>query len=106
MESRSYPERELTQQVIGAAMEVHRLPGPGYLESTYQGALAHELRLRSIPFEREKVIRVTYKGRLVGEHRLDFLIDGRVVVELKAVSEFDESFRAQICLASEQQDCQ
>ena len=91
-----YPEQELTRRIIEAAIEVHRTLGPGYLESIYQEALTHEFTLRKIPFEREKPIQVKYKGVIVGEHRLDFLVDGRVIVELKAVSEFHEVFRAQV----------
>ena len=91
-----YPEQELTRRTIQAAIEVHRLLGPGYLESIYGDALAHEFNLRDIPFEREKVIQVQYKGVIVGEHRLDFLVAGRVVVELKGVSRFHEAFRAQV----------
>jgi GxxExxY protein len=91
-----YPEQELTRRIIEAAIEVHRTLGPGYLESIYQEALTHEFTLRGIPFEREKPIQVKYKGVIVGEHRLDFLVGGRVIVELKAVSEFHEAFRAQV----------
>jgi GxxExxY protein len=91
-----YPERELTRRIIQAAIEVHRLLGPGYLESIYGDALTHEFNLRDIPFEREKAMRVQYKGVIVGEHRLDFLVAGRVVVELKGVSRFHEAFRAQV----------
>ncbi|MBE9506936.1 MAG: GxxExxY protein [Chloroflexi bacterium] len=90
-----YPEQELTREIIRAAIEVHRHLGPGYLESIYHDALMHEFNLCHIPFEHEKLIRVTYKNVIVGEHRLDFLVADRVVVELKAVSRFHEAFRAQ-----------
>ncbi len=86
----------MTDRIIKAALEVHTQLGPGYLESVYQEALAREFTLRQIPFEREKMIQVVYKGAVVGEHRLDFLVEGQVVVELKAVSEFHEAFRAQV----------
>jgi GxxExxY protein len=91
-----FPEQELTERIIQAAIEVHRLLGPGYLESIYQEALSHEFALHGIPFERERTFTVMYKDFVVGEHRLDFLVDGRVVVELKAVSDFHEAFRAQV----------
>ena len=91
-----YPERELTRRIIQAAIEVHRLLGPGYLESIYGDALTYEFNLCDIPFEREKAIQVKYKGVIVGEHRLDFLVAGQVVVELKGVSRFHEAFRAQV----------
>ena len=76
---------EATNKVIGAAIKVHRHLGPGYLESVYEEALAVELTLRSIPFARQVVFGLDYKGHVVGEGRLDFLVDGCLIVELKAV---------------------
>ena len=75
----------LTKRVIGAAMEVHSLLGPGYLESAYEQALAIELQSRKIPFERQKVFNLDYKGECIGEGRMDFYVDYILVVELKAV---------------------
>jgi GxxExxY protein len=76
----------LTGQVIGAAIEVHRLLGPGLLESVYQRALCHELELRGIPIEPLRPVPVRYKGLDLGEDLvLDILVDRRLVVELKAV---------------------
>jgi GxxExxY protein len=80
-----YPHRDLTEEIISAAIEVHRELGPAYRESVYQIALAHEFNLRQIPFEREKTIKVTYKDVIAGTHKLDFLIDDKVVLELKVV---------------------
>jgi GxxExxY protein len=74
----------LAKAVIGAAIEVHRVLGPGYLESVYEQALAIELDGLGIPFERQKATVVCYKGYPIGEGRLDFLVDGRLVVEIKA----------------------
>src|SRR5262245_39535397 len=71
--------------VIGAAIEVHRHLGPGFLESTYERALAIELELRHVPFEEQVRISVSYKGTTISEHRLDFLVGGQLIVELKAV---------------------
>ena len=65
---------ELAHRVIGAAIEVHRHLGPGFLEGVYEDALAVEFRLRGIPIERQKLIAVGYKGDPVGEGRLDFLV--------------------------------
>jgi GxxExxY protein len=82
------PDKEIDDlpiAVIGAAIEVHRILGPGYVESVYEEALAVELSLRKIPFERQKPIRVEYKGHLVSEGRLDLLVDNKLVVELKTV---------------------
>lgn len=76
---------DLAKQVIGAAVEVHRILGPGYLESVYEEALAIEFTLRGIAFERQKPIQLIYKDNPVGDSRLDFLIDGELVVELKAI---------------------
>jgi GxxExxY protein len=79
-------DQELTHAIIGAAIEVHRALGPGLLESAYEECLARELTLQSIPFERQKPLPVVYKGvKLECGYRVDLFIDGRVVVELKAV---------------------
>ncbi|MBC7871058.1 MAG: GxxExxY protein [Chitinophagaceae bacterium] len=75
----------LAEIVICAAIEVHRSLGPGFLESVYEEALCTELILRRIPFVRQKAIGVSYKGHLIGEGRLDLLIDDCLVIELKAV---------------------
>jgi GxxExxY protein len=75
----------LAHSVIGAAIEVHRLLGPGFLEAVYEEALCIELRLRGIPFARQVVVALDYKGQAVGEGRLDLLIDGSLIIELKAV---------------------
>jgi GxxExxY protein len=79
-------DQELTHSIMGAAIEVHRVLGPGLLESAYEECLARELALRSIPFERQMPIPVVYKAvKLECGYRIDLLVDGRVVVELKAV---------------------
>lgn len=76
---------QLAHRVIGAAIEVNKTLGPGFLESVYEEALCTKLGLKQIPFERQKIINVAYKGYSVGEGRLDLLIDGRLVIELKTV---------------------
>jgi GxxExxY protein len=79
-------EAELTQQILGAAIEVHRLLGPGLLESACEECLAREFTLRNIPFQRQLPIPVVYKDvKLECGYRVDFLVDGRVVVELKSI---------------------
>jgi len=70
--------------VIGAALEVHRTLGPGFLESVYEEALSVELNLRGVPFERQVHLTLVYKGAPVGQARLDLLVADRLVVELKA----------------------
>lgn len=88
---------QLTAQVIGAAIEVHRELGPGLLESAYQRALAHELRLRSVMFEEQKLCPIRYKDLIIDDaYRLDFLIDGLVVVELKTVDTLLDVHGAQV----------
>lgn len=87
----------LTEQIIGAAIEVHRALGPGLLESAYQVCLARELAIRRIYFQTEVPLPVTYKGhRLDCGYRLDFLVDGEVVVEIKAVDAIPRVHEAQL----------
>ncbi|MEN9840258.1 MAG: hypothetical protein RL376_58 [Verrucomicrobiota bacterium] len=87
----------LTDKIIGAAIEVHRVLGPGLLESAYQRALAHELRLRNIEFEEQKLCAVRYKDLLIEDaYRLDFLVGGKVVVELKTVDSLLDVHEAQV----------
>ena len=88
--------KELTYAIIGAAMEVHRVLGSGFLESVYEKALAHEFDLRGIPYERQAKLAVGYKSTMVGEFRADFLVDGKVVVELKAIKALTEGDEAQL----------
>ena len=79
-------DNELTHAIIGAAIEVHRVLGPGLLESAYEECLARELSLRGLQFERQKPVPVVYKEvKLDCGYRLDFLVEGKVVIELKAV---------------------
>ena len=87
---------ELAHQVIGAAIEVHRIIGPGFLESVYEEALAVEFDLRNIPYERQKPIVLQFKGHVVGDSRLDFLLDGQLVVEIKAVESIHPIYPAKV----------
>ena len=87
---------ELAKAVIGAAIEVHRVLGPGYLESVYDEAMAVELNLRGVAFERQKGMSVDYKGHAVGEGRLDLVVDGCLIVELKAVETLAPIHTAQV----------
>lgn len=88
------PDKELTEKIISAAMEVHRILGPGFLESVYEEALSIELRRRGIAYERQKSIEIPFREEKAGEHRLDLLVESRVIVELKAVKEFEPVFYA------------
>jgi len=80
-------DADLTHQIIGAAIDVHRELGPGLLENVYEECLCHELSARGIPFEKQKPIPVVYKGaKLDCGYRADLVVGGRVVVEIKAIS--------------------
>jgi GxxExxY protein len=82
-------DEELSQEIIGAAIEVHRSLGPGFLESLYEEALCIELDNLGIPYERQKTLEIRYRDHKIGEHRLDLLIASKLVVELKAVKEIE-----------------
>ncbi|MGB4861397.1 MAG: GxxExxY protein [Tepidiformaceae bacterium] len=86
----------LATAVIGAAIEVHRSLGAGYLESVYEQAMAIEFAIRGIDFARQPIFEVNYKGEPVGQDRLDFLVGGLLVVELKAVTELAPIHTAQV----------
>jgi GxxExxY protein len=90
-------DKDLTDKIIGAAPEVHRTLGPGLLESTYAACLAHELTLRDLPFEKEKLLPVRYKDVLLDcGSRLDSLVDGKVIIELKSVDQLTPIHTAQL----------
>jgi GxxExxY protein len=86
----------LAEQVIGAAIEVHRHLGPGHGESVYEEALAHEMALRAIPNLRQHPFELRYKDHPVGTSRLDFLVAGLLVVELKSVDDLLPVHNAQV----------
>ena len=89
--------RDESYKIRGALFAVHNELGCGFLERVYQDALEVELRLRNIPYEREKTIQVVYKGEPLGEpYRADFVCYGKVIIELKSVSEILDVHRAQI----------
>ena len=85
----------LTEQIIAAAIEVHRHLGPGLLESIYEEALCHELSLRNITVERQKEVDVVYKGKVIKGQRIDLVVNGEVVVEIKSVRHLEDVFVAQ-----------
>jgi len=87
--------KELSYAIVGAAMEVHRIPGPGFLEAVYETALAYELTLRDIRFERQKRLRVYYKGQMVGDYVADFVVEDQIILELKAVSSLTRTHEGQ-----------
>jgi GxxExxY protein len=80
-------DRDLTHQIIGAAIDVHREMGPGLLENVYEECLRHELSTRSVPFERQKPIPVVYRGvKLDCGYRADVVVCNRVIIEIKAIA--------------------
>src|SRR5437773_11268063 len=81
---------QITEQIIAAAIRVHRALGPGFLESVYEEALAVEFALSGIQFVRQYPVPLFYRDHQIGEHRLDFLVEGKIVVELKAVRELED----------------
>ncbi len=87
---------QLAHQVIGAAIEVHRTLGPGFLESVYEEALCVELAFLGLPFTRQQTFGLNYRGHVVGQARLDLLVDGRLLVELKAVESLMPIHSAQV----------
>ena len=89
-------DNQLTEKIIGAAIEVHRHLGPGLLESTYEEALCIELEAAGLKFQRQLAVPVIYKGRTIGDYRIDLLIEGLVLVEVKSVERFDPIFEAQV----------
>jgi GxxExxY protein len=86
----------LTEKIIGAAIEVHRILGPGLLESIYEEALTVELTLRGIVWERQVKVDVVYKGHVIKGQRFDLLVGGEVVVEIKAISTLPDVAAAQV----------
>lgn len=89
-------EETLTGQVIGCAMKVHCALGPGFVESVYQNALAHELRRTGLPLEVQKSVKVRYGGVVVGDFVVDLLVAGRVLVENKAVRALGKDHEVQL----------
>lgn len=87
---------DLAYRVIGAAIEVHAEIGPGFLESIYHNALAYELEQRGIAYQREEKVVVVFKEQVVGEGRIDLLVDQKLVVELKTVEAVTDIHRAQV----------
>jgi GxxExxY protein len=86
----------LIQRVIGAAIEVHRHLGPGFVEKIYERALLHELKLQGIKVESQKEITVPYQDTLISGQQLDLLVEGQLILELKAVDQLTSIHEAQI----------
>ncbi len=94
---KDYPESKLTEEIIGAAIEVHKFLGPGLLETAYQACMERELDLRKLQFEKQKSLPIEYKGvKLDCEYRLDLLVERKVIVELKVVDSLASVHEAQL----------
>ena len=89
-----YPD--LSYEIMGAIFEVHKELGPGFLESIYEKALIEEFSSRGMKIEIQKVIDLTYKNKKIGAHRLDLVVEDKVVVELKTVERFSIHHKAQL----------
>ena len=92
----SFPLKEITEKIIVCAIEVHSALGPGLLESVYEEALEHEFQLKQIRYEKQKEIALIYKEKNIGRHRIDFLVEDEVILELKAVDSMHKIFEAQV----------
>jgi GxxExxY protein len=91
-----FPEKELTEKIVGCAIAVHRALGPGYLEIVYENAMSHELGKCGLDAQRQRVVKVYYDGIEVGEHRIDIIVNSKVVLELKSVDSLSQKHLAQV----------
>lgn len=89
-------DAEITERIIRSVIKVHRTLGPGFLESVYHNSLLIELETQGLSVESEKRIIVSYEGRPVGDHRLDLVVEERIIVELKAVEDLSQANYAQL----------
>lgn len=95
MIEKEYPLSDLTGKIISCAMEVHGILGNGFQEVVYQRALAQEMALQGLVFSREHEMEINYKGEQIGTRRVDFFVEGLVMVELKAVIQLEDVHLAQ-----------
>lgn len=95
MIKQEYPESALTGKIIGCAMEVHRILGNGFQEVIYQRALAKEMSLQGLGFSREHEMTILYKGYEIGTRRVDFFVEGKVMLEIKALVQLEDVHLAQ-----------
>ena len=91
-----WSKENLTERIIKACIEVHKELGPGFLDSIYHNALKIELENMKLTFESEKEVKVNYRDNEVGTHKIDLLVDGEIVVELKTVEDLHKKYYAQV----------
>ena len=92
----NYPDKDLTGKIIKIAIDIHKTLGPGFVEKVYQRAMYLDLKRSPLKFEREKEIEIRYKNIKLGYEKVDFIIEGKVILELKTVSEIQEIHKAQM----------
>ena len=95
IEERDMQHKDLTHRIIGSAMHVHKTLGNGFQEVIYQRALSIEFQYAGIKFEREKEIEINYRGRNIGKRRVDFFVENKIMVEIKAVIHLEDVHLAQ-----------
>jgi GxxExxY protein len=96
MEVREGATDPITERIIGCALEVHRQLGAGLLESAYEAALCIEFEEQGVRYSRQAPVPILYKGHILGDYRLDLLVEDSVVVEVKSVERLDPIFHAQV----------
>ena len=87
---------KISEKIIGCAIEVHKQLGPGLLESLYESALCIEFGLNNINYQRQIIIPIKYKNRSIGEHRLDLLVENKIIIEIKTAATIVTPFEAQL----------
>lgn len=93
---KEYPHKDITEKIISCAIKVHTTLGPGLLENLYEEAMDHELKIRGIKYDRQKVLDIKYMDKSIGTYRLDFLVEQKVIVELKCVQSINSIHIAQV----------
>jgi GxxExxY protein len=95
MIDQQYKYSDITEKIIGAAIKVHNTLGNGFQEVIYQRALAIEMQCQNLNYKREKEMEIFYNGQQIGTRRVDFFVEEKIMVELKAIAELDDSHLAQ-----------
>ena len=94
--SKKFLYQDLTKNIINCIYEVYNILGIGFLETVYHKALLEELKIKKLKVNNEKIIEIHYKGNLVGEYKADIIVDDKVIIEIKAVSQLQKHHEAQL----------